>query len=66
MAILVNGVETFEQIVNNLSTDGTICNLVKNAREVSEKKAFKIYNLHMYIVQVQGQITPKGQNFDYN
>ena len=34
---------------------------------VSEKNTFKNYTiLYMYIAQWQGQITLKGQNFDYN
>ena len=36
-AILFNGVETFEQIVNILSTEGPMRNLVKICRAVSEK-----------------------------
>ena len=34
---------------------------------VSEKKTFKKCTvLYMYIAQGQGQITPRGQNFDCN
>ena len=40
---------------------------VKIAQVVSEKKTFKIYIiLYIYMTQWQGQITPKGQNFDFN
>ena len=42
-------------------------NLLKIAQAVSEKKTFKNYTiLYMYIAQWQGQITLKGQKFDYN
>ena len=41
-------------------------NLVKIAQVVSEK-TFKNYTiLYMYIAQGQGQITLRGQKFDYN
>ena len=66
-AILFNGAETFEQIGKTLSTEGPIWNLMKIAKEVSEKKTFKNYTIqYMYIAQGQGQITLRGQNFDYN
>ena len=39
--ILFNGAEPFEQIVNTLSTQSPIGNLVKIAQAVSEKKTFK-------------------------
>ena len=42
-------------------------NPMKIAQAVSEKKIFKFYTIvYMYIAQWQGQITLKGQNFDYN
>ena len=66
VAILFNGAETFEQIVNILSTEGTMWNLVKIAQVVSEKKTFKNYTiLYMNIAQGKGQITLRGQTFDY-
>ena len=66
-AILLNGTEPFKQIINILSTEGPKWNLVKIAQAVSEKKKFKNYTiLYMYIAQRQGQITPRGQNFDCN
>ena len=40
-AILFNGAEPFKQMVNILSTEGSIWNLVKIAQAISEKKAFK-------------------------
>ena len=41
-------------------------NLAKIVQAVSDM-TFKNYKiLYMYIVQWQGQITLKGQNFDYN
>ena len=65
--ILFNGTEPFEQYGNILSTEGPIWYLVKIAQAVSEKKTFKNYTiLYMYIAKMKGQITPRGQNFDYN
>ena len=49
-AILFNGADPFEQIINILSTDGPMWNLVKTVHEVSEKKTFKDFTiLYMYI-----------------
>ena len=49
VAILFNGVEPFEQIVNILSTESSMWNLVKIGQAVSEK-TFKDYMiLNMYI-----------------
>ena len=63
-AVLLNDAEPFEQIVNTLSTEGPVWNLVKNAHAVSEKETFKNYTiLYMYIAQGQGQVIPRGQNF---
>ena len=48
-AILFNWVEPFKQIVNTFSTEGLMCNLVKTAQAVSEKKIFKNNNsIHIY------------------
>ena len=64
-AILLNGAEPFDQIVNILSTEGamwTIWNLLKTVQAVSERKPFKDFTtLYMYIAQWQGhgQIAPK-------
>ena len=67
VAILFNGTEPFEQIGNTLSTGGPMWNLMKIAQAVSVKKTFKNYTiLYMYTAQGQGQITLRGQNFDYN
>ena len=66
-AIFFDGVEPFEQIGNTLLTEGPMWNLVKIAQAVKEKKTFKNYTiLYMYSAQGQGQITPRGQSFDYN
>ena len=66
-AILFNDIEPFKQIVNILSTESPMGNLVKIAQAISEKKTLKNYTiLYMHIAQWQGQITPKGQNFDCN
>ena len=65
--ILFNGTQPLIQIVNTLSTEGPMRNLVKIAQAIFEKKTFKNYTiLYMYIAQGQGQITPRGQNFDCN
>ena len=49
-AILFNGVETFEQIVNVPSTEGPMWNLLKIGQTDSEKKTFKDYMiLYLYI-----------------
>ena len=64
-AILLDGAEPVEKIVNILSTDGpmwTTCmwNLVKTIQAISEKKTLKDFTiLYMYIAQRQGQIAPK-------
>ena len=42
VAILFNGVEPFEQIVNIPLTEGSTWNLVKISQVVTEKKIFKI------------------------
>ena len=39
--IFFNGVEPFEQIINILSTESPMWNLVKIAQAISEKKLFK-------------------------
>ena len=67
-ATLFNGAKPFEQISNILSTEGPMWNLVKTDQAGSEKKIFKKkYTIfYMYIAQGQRQITPRGQNFDYN
>ena len=63
-AILFNGAEPFDQIVNTLSTEGPMRNLVKIAQALLEKKTLKNFTiLYMYIAQEQGQITPRGQQF---
>ena len=41
VAILFNGAEPLEQIVNILSIEGPMWNLVKIAQAVSEQKAFE-------------------------
>ena len=60
MAILFNGAEPSEQIVNIPSIVGPIRNLVKIGQVVSEKE--KDYtNFYLYIAQGQGQIPrPQG------
>ena len=44
-AILFNGGEPFEQIVDILSTEGPMWNLVKAVQTVSEKKTFKDFTI---------------------
>ena len=53
-AILFNGAEPFEQIVNILSTEGPMWNLVKTVQAVSEKKTFKDFTI-LYMYKAQGQ-----------
>ena len=53
--ILFNGPEP---IVNILSPEGPMWNLVKTVQAVSEKKMFKDFMI-MYIAQGQGQTTTK-------
>ena len=48
VAILFNGAEPFEQIVNTFLTEGPIRNLVKTAPAVSEKKIFILFVLRFY------------------
>ena len=62
-AILLNGAEP---VVNTLSTESPMWNLVKIAQAVSEKRFKNYIILYMYIAQGQGQITPRGQNVDCN
>ena len=51
-AILFNGAEPFEQILNILSTEDPMWNLVKTIQSVSENKTFKDFTiLYMYIFQ---------------
>ena len=66
VSILLNGMEPFEQILNILSIESPMRNQVKIVQVVSEK-TFKNYTiLYKYIPKEQGQITPRGQNFDCN
>ena len=44
-AILVNSAEPFKRIVNILSTEGPMWNLVKTVQAVSEKKIFKDFTI---------------------
>ena len=58
-AIVFNGAEPFEQIVNIPLSDGPMSNLVKIGQVVSEKKTFKdLMVFYMYITQGKGQIAP--------
>ena len=57
-ANLFSGEESFEQIVNILSTEGPMWNLVKTVQAVSEKTFKDFTILYMYRSQGQGQITP--------
>ena len=51
--ILFNGTEPFEQIVDTLSIEGPMWNLVKIAQAVSENK-FKSYTiLYMFLAKRQ-------------
>ena len=48
-AILFNGAEQFEQIVNILLTEGPMWNLVNTVQAVSEKKTLKISQFYTCI-----------------
>ena len=59
-AISFNCTEPLEHIINILSTESPMWNLVKTVQAVSEQQAFKDFTiLYMYIAQGQGQIAPK-------
>ena len=62
-AILFNGPEPFEQIVNVPSTEGPMGNLVKIGKEFS-KKMFKDFMIYSPGTNVDNPW--KGQNFDPN
>ena len=47
-AILFNGMESFEQIINTFSTEGPMWNLVKIGLAVSERH-LKITQFYMYV-----------------
>ena len=64
-AILLNGMEPFEQIFNTLSTKDPMWNLITIAQAISEENIYKNNTiLYMYIAQGQEQITLRGQNFN--
>ena len=44
-AILFNGTGPYDSIVNILSTEGSMWNLVKIFQEVTEKKTFKDFTI---------------------
>ena len=52
-AILFNGAEPFDQIVNILSTEGPMWNLVYIVHAVSEKKTFKDFTILTRVVRRQ-------------
>ena len=59
-AILFDGKEPFQLVVNMLSTEDPMWKLVKIVQAVSEKKTFEAFTiLYMYITQGQGHLTPK-------
>ena len=58
VATLFSGADPFEQIVNILSTEGSMWNLVKTAQVVSEKTLKNHTILYMYVAQGQGQTIP--------
>ena len=64
-AILFDGAEPFEQIVNIPSIEGLMQNLMKTSKAVPEKKTFKDFKiLYLHIALGQGQITPGvGEKF---
>ena len=59
-AILLNGAEPFEQIVNIHLTEGPIWNLMKPVQAVSQKKIFKDFTIfYMCIARTRANI-PKN------
>ena len=52
-AVLLNFTDPFEQIVNILSTEGPMWNLVKIVQAVSDKTFKDFTSLYMYIAQGQ-------------
>ena len=56
--ILFNGAGPFELIVNILSTEDTMLNLVKTAQAVLEKKTFKEF-IHVYNPEARAD-NPQG------
>ena len=62
-AILFNGAKLFEQIVNILSTEGSMWNLMKTVQAVSEKKTFKEFHNFIH-VHSPGARANNPQNFD--
>ena len=66
-AILFSGAEPFEQIVNILTTEGPMWNLVKIVQAILEKKTLKdCTSLYMYIAKGQGQKTAAKQFYFFN
>ena len=54
--ILFNSTEPFDQVVNILSTEDSMWNLMKVVQEVSEKKTFKHFTiLYMYRPRGKGR-----------
>ena len=59
-AIMLNGAKLFYQIVNILSPEGPMRNLMKIVPEASEKKTFKDFTIiYIFITPGQGKIIPK-------
>ena len=67
-AIMFNGAEAFEQILNNLSTAGPLWNLVKIYCSSSFKEEiWKLHNfIHVYRSGTQADNPQGGQNFACN
>ena len=57
VANLFNGAEPFEQTDNTSSTEGSMWNLEKTGKAVSEKSFKDCVILYMYTAQGQRQIT---------
>ena len=65
-ASLFNGAEPFEEIAKILLSEG-LCEIWwKLIKRFQRRRNSKIHNfIHVYSLR-QGQVTPRGQNFDCN
>ena len=67
MDILFSCAESFEQIGNTLSTESPCEIWLKLLKQFQRRRRLKQFTiLYTYIAQWQGQMTLKGQKFDYN
>ena len=65
-ANLFSCAESFEQIGNTLSTEAHVKSGENCSNSFRKEHIKKLQNLYMYIAQWKGQLSFKGQMFDYN